>query len=105
MTPSTALGPVSGTECLQTMTLSRADRKAQSCRLGLPLILCFTNIYIFSSRQTVKNLPAMQEIQIKSLGREDPIFVIPPSIFHCLLKNATSMIVMVNLMKGDFELD
>ena len=37
-------------------------------------LYCFTNVYIaFLVAQSVKNLPAMQEIQVWFLGQEDPM--------------------------------
>ena len=32
-----------------------------------------TSFWVFLMVQTVKNLPAMQETQVQSLGREDPL--------------------------------
>ena len=38
-----------------------------------PKRVVITSFWVFLMAQTVKNLPAMQETQVRSLGREDPL--------------------------------
>ena len=56
---------------LQSVTLFTCSPDASSCWPALILFYCTFWASLVS--QTVKNLPVMQETQIRSLGREDPL--------------------------------
>ena len=57
------------------MLFMKRGRKCQmrSIRLYTSLGLWFNTWWASLMAQTIKNLPAMQETQVRSLGQEDPL--------------------------------
>ena len=55
------------------MDFKKAKKAFGKKTITLPLLSCLIIIRASLVAQTIKNLPAMQETQVRSLGWEDPL--------------------------------